>query len=128
MIKPCNIVIDVPDIERAAVFYERLLGWKRIVNQPFYVQIDGMDGAPSLGFQLDEAYEPPLWPESSGHGQMMHIDFLVDDVASEKQRAIELGASPAPEQFMPETEGVTMMDPFGHPFCLIKGWYGHEAP
>ena len=126
MIKPCNIVIDVPDVERAAAFYERLLGWKRIVSHAAYIQIDSLEGGASLGFQLDEGYTPPSWPESDGHGQMLHIDFLVDDAVKEKQRALELGATLAPRQFMPEAEGVTLLDPFGHPFCLIRGWYGHD--
>ena len=125
MIKPCNIVLDVPDIEAAAQFYERLLGWRRTANHAFYIQIDGMDGGASLGFQQDEAYRPPAWPQSDGHGQMVHIDFLVDDVEAEKRRALALGASLPQRQFMPVEEGVTLLDPFGHPFCLIRGWYVH---
>lgn len=124
MIKPCNLVIDVPDVQAAAAFYERLLGWKRTVENAAinYIQIDGLDGQISLGFQLDEDYAPPNWPEARGNGQMLHIDFEVDDVEKEKNRALALGAALPEQQFMPEEEGVTLLDPFGHPFDLVRSW------
>ena len=79
-----------------------------------------------MGFRRDEAYRPPAWPESEGNGQMVHMDFAAVDVEAETQRALVLGASLPERQLMPEMEGVTLLDPFGHPFCLIRSWYGHE--
>lgn len=127
MIRPCNIVMDVPDVQAAANFYERLLGWQRTaeIAEIDYIQIDGMDGRVSLGFQLDEDYRPPNWPDSAGNGQMLHIDFEVDDVEREKARALALGAALPERQYMPPEEGVTLLDPFGHPFDLVRAWFGH---
>jgi predicted enzyme related to lactoylglutathione lyase len=49
----------------------------------------------------------------------MHLDFHVRDLDAGVQRAIGLGATLAPEQ--PGEGWRVMLDPVGHPFCLVPG-------
>jgi hypothetical protein len=72
----------------------------------------------NLNFQNADGYEPPVWPEVPGKQQQMeHLDFVVDNLGEAVNRAVGLGAKKAPQQFIPEI--TVMLDPAGHPFCLI---------
>jgi hypothetical protein len=62
-------------------------------------------------------YEPPIWTWEKGkQQQMVHIDFLVDDLEDAEKFALECGAKKAETQYY-DTSSV-MFDPAGHPFCL----------
>ena len=120
-IKLHGIVIDVPNMEKTPAFYEKLLGWKRLFEDDEWTQIGDESGTHSVGFQADLDYVAPSWPEATeGHGQMMHLDFLVDDLDKAVERALSLGAAKAKAQFMGD-HGMTLLDPDGHPFCLVTG-------
>lgn len=62
----------------------------------------------------------PIWPEENKKQQkQMHFDFQVDNVLEMVEKAKELGAVKAINQYGGD-DFVTMLDPSGHPFCLCK--------
>jgi hypothetical protein len=70
-----------------------------------------------MAFQEIEEYQPPVWPWKEGkQGQMLHLDFYVENLEEAVVYAIQLGARQADEQYFRTSR--TMFDPAGHPFCL----------
>ena len=70
-----------------------------------------------IAFQEIEEYEPPVWPWQAGkQGQMLHLDFYVDNLEEAVRHALSLGARLAGEQYFRTSR--TLIDPAGHPFCL----------
>lgn len=112
-----NIVIDCEDAGILAEFYSKLLGWEWA-----YPQADGWAAIESpagmvIAFQEVENYQSPAWPWESGkQGQMLHMDFYVDNLDEAVAYAMRLGAKLADKQFFRTSR--TMIDPAGHPFCL----------
>lgn len=100
-----------------ADFYSRLLGWEwthpRTNGWAAVTSPTGM----VMAFQEVEAYKPPVWPWQEGEqGQMLHLDFYVDDLEKAVEFAVSCGARIASEQYFRTSR--TMIDPAGHPFCL----------
>lgn len=115
-----NSINTVMDCQNAGVmdeFYNEFLGWE--LTQPRangWAAITSPAGA-VFAFQEVEGYEPPVWPWEDGkQGQMIHLDFWVDDLEEGVAFAIECGAKEAKVQFY--TTSRTMFDPAGHPFCI----------
>lgn len=70
-----------------------------------------------MAFQEIEEYQPPVWPwKEDKQGQMLHLDFYVENLEEAVAYAIQLGARQADEQYFRTSR--TMFDPAGHPFCL----------
>ncbi|MDR1579363.1 MAG: VOC family protein [Synergistaceae bacterium] len=113
------VSIDSADFRALADFYVKLLDGKiahEFGGHGVSVSLPGTDI--NLNFLEAEGYGPPVWPEEPGKQQQMeHLDFFVDNLDESVSRAVELGATKAPQQFIPEI--VVMLDPAGHPFCLI---------
>lgn len=116
-IKKVNIVIDCADAGVMSKFYSKILKWEcthphangwAAITSPF-----GM----VIAFQEVENYTPPVWPWQEGkQGQMLHLDFYVDNLEEAVQFAMQCGAKLANEQYYKTSR--TMIDPEGHPFCL----------
>ncbi|MDR1514998.1 MAG: VOC family protein [Synergistaceae bacterium] len=113
------VTIDSADFRTLADFYVKLLGGRIVREFGGHGVAVGVPGTDiNLNFQNADGYSPPVWPEEPGKQQQMaHLDFLVDDLDAAVSRAAELGAVKAPQQFIPEI--TVMLDPAGHPFCLI---------
>jgi len=116
-INKINIVIDCENAGVLAAFYSKLLGWgwthPRTNGWAAITSPTGM----VIAFQEIEEYVPPVWPSESGkQGQMLHLDFYVDNLEEAVEYAIKLGAKQAKEQYF--RTSCTMLDPAGHPFCL----------
>jgi catechol 2,3-dioxygenase-like lactoylglutathione lyase family enzyme len=74
------------------------------------------DGSTSIGFGQIPGYAPPSWPDEKGE-KRFHLDFYVDDLASARAAAEDLGAK-TPE-FQPGADRwLVLLDPSNHPFCL----------
>jgi catechol 2,3-dioxygenase-like lactoylglutathione lyase family enzyme len=116
-INKINIVIDCKDAGVQAEFYAKLLSWE--LTRPRangWAAITSPTGT-VMAFQETEEYCPPVWPWQPGkQGQMMHLDFYVDNLDEAVEYALELGAKLADEQYFRTSR--TMIDPAGHPFCL----------
>ncbi|MDR3320972.1 MAG: VOC family protein [Synergistaceae bacterium] len=113
------VSLDSSDFRKLADFYVKLLEGKVVREFGGHGVAVGVPGTDiQLNFQNADGYEPPVWPEEPGkHGQMEHLDFVVDNLEEAVNHAVELGAKKAPQQFIPEI--IVMLDPAGHPFCLI---------
>lgn len=117
IISKINIVIDCIDAGIMATFYSKLLNWKWT-----HPQTNGWAAITSptgmvIAFQEIEEYEPPVWPwQKDKQGQMLHLDFYVDNLEEAVRHALSLGARLASEQYFRTSR--TLIDPAGHPFCL----------
>jgi catechol 2,3-dioxygenase-like lactoylglutathione lyase family enzyme len=111
-----SLVIDCPDPDSLATFYEQLLGMIRIQHdEDGWISIGDGTGRPGIDFQKVEDYMPPQWPGSE-HPQQMHVDVRVKDLDIAEELALKLGATSM------ESGTKTFrvyLDPAGHPFCLV---------
>ncbi|MDR2945452.1 MAG: VOC family protein [Candidatus Adiutrix sp.] len=116
-INKINIVIDCPDAGALAAFYQKFLGWE-LSHPPG----NGWAGLTSpegtvMAFQEVADYQPPVWPWQPGRpGQMLHLDYWVDDLETGVRHALDCGAVLAETQFFATSR--TFFDPAGHPFCI----------
>ena len=112
-----NTVIDCGDAQIMAEFYSRLLGWELALPAANgWAAVTSPEGA-VFAFQEIEGYEPPVWPWEKGkQGQMIHLDFWVDNLEEGVEFALACGAVEAAQQFF--TTSRTLLDPAGHPFCI----------
>jgi catechol-2,3-dioxygenase len=112
-----GIVLDSPDAQQLAAFYQRLLGWSTTQVEDDWVTLGAPGGGPGLSFQTEKNYTPPTWPAGPGDAQMqVHLDILVTDLAAAGAHAEKAGATPA--DFQPQDHVRVYLDPVGHPFCL----------
>jgi catechol 2,3-dioxygenase-like lactoylglutathione lyase family enzyme len=116
-------VLGAADANALAAFYERLLGWTVVDEEPGWVRLRHLSGdeqAAGLSFAHEPGYVAPVWPSAPGEQQMMvHLDIAVDDLDEGVAWATECGATPA--EYQPQEEVRLMLDPAGHPFCLFSG-------
>lgn len=113
-----GIVLDSPDPDGLAAFYQRLLGWTVEQREPGWVKLRSPGGGAGLSFQLERSYVRPAWPAAPGDQQMMvHLDIAVDDLAEAGAHAVAAGATLA--GFQPQDDVRVYLDPAGHPFCLF---------
>ncbi|MDQ1722360.1 MAG: hypothetical protein QOI26_2094 [Pseudonocardiales bacterium] len=118
-----GIVLDSPDAQQLAAFYQRLLGWQTEQDEPGWVKLGSPDGGPGLSFQTEAAYRRPHWPAAQAAEQqpeqqmMIHLDIKVDDLDLAGQHAIAAGAVLA--EYQPQPDVRVYLDPAGHPFCLF---------
>ena len=118
-IKLASVTIDSSDFRGLSEFYMKLLGGQVAMEfGEFGVAVSIPGTEIQLNFVNSEDYVLPVWPEEPGKPQQMeHLDFVVDDLDAAVKLASELGAHKAPRQFIDEL--IVMIDPAGHPFCLI---------
>jgi catechol 2,3-dioxygenase-like lactoylglutathione lyase family enzyme len=126
-----GVCLDCADAEELAAFYCTLLGWEIAARDApderlggaGWIAIRNPAGVPSLSFQAEEWYVPPVWPEEPGApSKMMHFEIPVDDLPAAVAFAIEAGAreaSPQPHDRDPNKLRI-MLDPAGHPFCVCN--------
>jgi catechol 2,3-dioxygenase-like lactoylglutathione lyase family enzyme len=113
-------VLGAPDARALAAFYEQLLGWTRVVDEPGWVMLRPPSGGTGLSFQSEPDFVPPVWPSVPGAQQMMtHLDITVEDLEAGVAWARETGARLA--DFQPQKHVRVLLDPVGHPFCLFPG-------
>jgi catechol 2,3-dioxygenase-like lactoylglutathione lyase family enzyme len=125
-----GVCLDCADAEEMATFYGALFGWvvtardtpdDRLGGSGWIVMRDP-GGGPTISFQAEEWYEPPVWPEVPGAPtKMMHFEVAVENLEVAVAFAIEDGAreaSPQPAD-RDRSELRVMLDPAGHPFCLF---------
>lgn len=111
-----GIVIDCPDPDSLATFYQDLLGMVRVQESPDSIVIGDSADRPGLQFVRVGNYVPPTWP-TGDRPQFLHLDARVADLAEATRRAEELGARRLPgggENFN------VLADPIGHPICLVE--------
>jgi catechol-2,3-dioxygenase len=117
-LRVAGTVLSSPDARSLAGFYERLLGWPRLMDEEGWVVVGEQGATHALSFHVDEHYVAPVWPSAAGNQQtMVHLDLATDDLEAAVAHAIECGATRADHQ--PQDDVTVMLDPDGHPFCLF---------
>ena len=122
-IKLYAFTLDCKDPHALAKFYAALLKWEvLLIDEEWacvYAPGTNQGAYPSILFQHNSEYQPPVWPEvAEAQQQMAHMDFAVNDLEKAVQHAVDCGAVIAQEQFADHWR--VMLDPAGHPFCLCQ--------
>lgn len=114
------LIIDCRDVKALGGFYQALTGWDVVHEEgDAWYTICSPQGL-RVAFQQTPEYAPPVWPGEVGRpGQMMHLDFQAEAHEAAVALALSLGARRASAQFYGEG-CVTMIDPEGHPFCILR--------
>ncbi|MGY2082817.1 VOC family protein [Blastococcus sp. SYSU DS0539] len=113
-------VLDTPDPQGLARFYQRLLGWPIRDDDPEWTTLRPEDGGPGLSSQRQADHVPPVWPAEPGAQQMqLHLDFEVDDLDAASARAEQAGARRIGRHTDAAEDVHVYADPAGHPFCLF---------
>jgi hypothetical protein len=111
------LTIDCPDPHVLADFYVALLGGRVTRRTADEANVDA--GGFLLNFRAVSAYRPPTWP-SSDVPLHSHLDYVVDDPDAVAQEVLQLGGSFAPQQDPDNPNLLVLLDPAGHPFCLLR--------
>src|SRR5699024_5647854 len=87
-------VLEARDANALGDFYRRLLGWRVMGEEPGWVMLRPPSGGTGVAFSSDPLYEPPVWPATTDHQQMMeHLDIWVNDMARGVEHALAEGAT-----------------------------------
>lgn len=98
-------------------FYVALLGGKVVRRTADDASIDA--NGLLLNFRATPDYRPPTWP-SSDVPLHSHFEFVVDDPDAVAQQVLTLGGQLAQHQDPDDPHLVVVLDPSGHPLCLIR--------
>jgi catechol 2,3-dioxygenase-like lactoylglutathione lyase family enzyme len=110
-----HIAIDCPDPRALAPFYTELTGLPVVWDDADWTVIAADRTSSGIAFQRAPDLRAPDWPDPR-RPQQMHLDIMVDDIATAVARITELGARALSVDG--SGHGV-YADPVGHPFCLI---------
>ena len=117
-----TVILECKDVQQLVNFYLEFLEWPVVFEEENFIRLQSHDSDIGIAVQYAEDYIAPVWPSEIGKQQMMiHFDFGVDskqELEKWKDKAIKLGAKIAGMQYG-NGEWVTMIDPAGHPFCLV---------
>ena len=109
------LMIDSPEPDRLARFYERLLGWNRTYDDDGEIVIEDADGTstPILFVEVDD---PKVGKNR------LHLDLRPDDQEAAVARALDLGASHTDigQHEDPDVTWVVLADPDGNEFCILR--------
>lgn len=110
--------IDCDDAEAMARFYVGALGGRvtrRHENGGTSVEAGGLP----FNFRVVADYRRPTWPSSEVPMQS-HFELVVEDLDVARAAMVELGATVAVQPEPADPHLTVMLDPAGHPFCLIR--------
>jgi catechol 2,3-dioxygenase-like lactoylglutathione lyase family enzyme len=116
-VRAAHLVVDVTDLDRAAVFWSALLGLGVTGREAGYLDLGPLGaGGPVLSFQLV--------PEAKAVKNRVHLDLAVDPgaggVVAAGYRAHALGATPVSELHNADSAPWQVWrDPDGNEFCLV---------
>ena len=114
------VVLESGNADALSAFYERLLGWKRFQGEE-YCTVANVDqkGYPTwITFQQVDDFVRTVCPATpEKQQQMAHLDFHVADVEEAVKHALSCGATLSEIQL--EDGWRVMLDPAGHPFCIL---------
>ncbi|HVL76815.1 MAG TPA: VOC family protein [Noviherbaspirillum sp.] len=125
--------IDVPDLEQGIAFYTEALPL-HLVRRLFDGSVAELSGAPCRLYLLAKEAGSPAASTTTitrGYGRHwtpVHLDFVVDDIEAALRRAQDAGArQETPLQQLDWGQLVTLSDPFGNGFCLLR-FHGDGYP
>lgn len=109
-----RVILQVGDVDRAAAFYERLLGTPgtRVSEGRHYFDCGGTILACFDSQREDDVAAQPN-PD--------HVYVAVDDLEAARGRAREAGVEPGPIETQPWGEtSFYLRDPWGNPLCFVQ--------
>ena len=110
-----EITLDCDDLETLAAFWSAALHYHRSLPDPDgYVVLEPSDGN-GITLNLQRVPEPKLTKNR------MHLDLLVEDVDTEVQRLLTLGAHRLEDHTAYGTHWSVLADPEGNEFCVGAG-------
>ncbi|MFI5546078.1 VOC family protein [Streptomyces sp. NPDC051815] len=112
-----SVVIDCPDPDELAGFYESLLSLTRQADTGTYVVLQNAAGTPVLTLQRVADFRAPRWRDPARPPQQ-HLDVMVTNLDTAEAQVLALGAKLLDGSDKPIGYRV-YEDPVGHPFCLI---------
>ena len=114
--RPHHLIFDCPDPAVSAEFWSAVLDRPITYRDADFVVVSADTTTSGLAFQRATGHRPPTWPDPAVP-QQMHLDVMVDDLATATDAVLALGAVQLPGDHV-------FADPAGHPFCLIPrpGW------
>ena len=122
-----HIAITVPDLEKAAAFYEATFGMTRSMESPIAVLLtDGVMSLAILKFQTDQQAGDERGKDFHG---LHHMGFVDDDLDGMQSRIEETGGSyhmRLPDSDEGATE-VKFRDPNGVVFDIVDRGYATRA-
>ena len=122
-----HIAITVPDIEKAATFYETIFGMKRVRASVRGIHLtDGVMNLALLKFQTDEAAGDERGKDFHG---LHHFGFVVDDIDETSSKIEEAGGNyhmRLPYRQDSPTE-VKFRDPNGVVFDIVVDEYARRS-
>lgn len=109
------VVIDVADLERAAVFWSEVLGYVREGQSEIYLSLVPADGA-GVEILLQRVTDTKLGKNR------LHLDLRTADLDAEVARVLALGAQRLTEEPVVEAGWVwhVLADPDGNEFCVLQ--------
>ena len=116
-----TVILECRDMEKLVNFYSGFLDWPVVYRDEEFIRLQAPDNPTGIAVQYAEDYIPPVWPSEPEKQQMRaHLDFGVDrkDLQEALDKAQRLGARIAETQYGGD-EWITLLDPAGHPFCLL---------
>lgn len=97
-------------------FYSQLLGLRVEVSlEDDYVYLEG--GPVTITLQVTSDYQAPTWPGNE-RGIQIHLDLSVADLQPAVEYALSIVATNSPVQYSKHWH--ILLDPAGHPFCLVQ--------
>lgn len=111
------VVVDCPEPQALAPFYEGLLGVRRTADAPDHVRIALGGDQPGLALHRTDHFVRPDWKKGEP-AQQLHLDLLVTDLDEAEQEVLTLGGQLLDGSDKPIGYRV-YADPVGHPFCLV---------
>jgi hypothetical protein len=113
-----GVTIDCDDPVATASFYAQALVGIMSHEDETGAQVRLADGQLLL-FRHVVGYRRPTWPSQELPIQL-HFEYYVDDVRNAEAQLERLGATTADFQDKHDADLIVMLDPAGHPFCIIK--------
>jgi hypothetical protein len=108
-----SIVIDCANPQSLSPFWIALTGYKEKYGDEEWVQLeDPVGGGPDIAFQRV--------PEPKAGKNRLHLDLNVADEEAAAVRAEQLGATRLWASEDPEDVFITLADPEGNEFCVVR--------
>jgi catechol 2,3-dioxygenase-like lactoylglutathione lyase family enzyme len=108
MVRLGSIVLNVSDIDRAAQFWSRALGYTSRPANPAFLFSDGGEG-PRLHLDSEDRTHLDLWVSDA------------EEQAAEVERLVALGARRVEDWAYPDdADFVVLRDPEGNLFCVVN--------
>ena len=105
--------MDACDVRKMTEFWSQATGCKIGEHEYPYYAVLAPDGA---GMQRTIVVRVP---EEKAAKNRLHMEFNVDDLDSESERLVVLGATLVARQGFGDTHWYVLQDPEGNEFCLL---------